>query len=103
MALPSIFTPLRSSASAPDTPDRLPLEQIRHRLHHALHDCRGVDAQRIIYRINMAGTPADLWLLRTDVYQCISRTRNQTEATGRINALMGCFSGWVPAAQLTRI
>ncbi|WP_372825370.1 hypothetical protein [Polaromonas sp.] len=103
MALPSIFTPLRPSPAAPDTPDRLPLEQIRHQLHQALHDCRSFDAQRIIYRINMAGTPADLWLLRSDLYQCIARARDQTEAARRINALMGTFSGWVPAAQLTRI
>ena len=79
MALPSIFTPLRPSPAAPDTPDRLPLEQIRHQLHQALHDCRSIDAQRIIYRINMAGTPADLWLLRSDLYQCIARARDQTD------------------------
>ncbi|MDO8372204.1 MAG: hypothetical protein V4639_12445 [Pseudomonadota bacterium] len=103
MAFPSIFAAMRPSPAAPDTPDRMPLEQIRHQLHQTLHDCKSVDAQRIIFRINIADTPADLWLLRSDLYQCISRARDQTEAARRINALLDAFSGWLPAAQLTRI
>ena len=103
MAFPSIFAAMRTPPAAPDTPDRLPLEQIRHQLHQTLHDCKSIDAQRIIFRINTADTPADLWLLRSDLYQCISRARDQTEAARRINALLGTFSGWLPAAQLTPI
>lgn len=103
MAFPSIFAAMRPSPAAPDTPDRMPLEQIRHQLHQTLHDCKSVDAQRIIFRINIADTPADLWLLRSDLHQCISRARDQTEAARRINALLDAFSGWLPAAQLTRI
>ena len=103
MALTSIFAAMRPPPAAPDTTDRIPLEQIRHQMHQTLHDCKSVDAQRIIFRINTAPTPADLWLLRSDLYQCISRTRDQAEATRRINALLGTFSGWLPAAQLTPI
>lgn len=103
MAFPSIFAAMRTPAAAPDTPDRMPLEQIRHQLRQTLHDCKSIDTQRIIFRINMADTPADLWLLRSDLYQCISRARDQAEAARRINALLDAFSGWLPAAQLTRI
>ncbi|MDI1237005.1 MAG: hypothetical protein PSV26_05915 [Polaromonas sp.] len=103
MALSSIFAAMRPVAGAPDTPVRMPIEQIRHQLHQTLHDCTSIDAQRIIFRINTADTPADLWLLRCDLYQCISRTRDQAEAARRINALLHTFSGWLPAAQLTPI
>ena len=103
MALPSIFAAMRPPPAAPDTAYRMPIEQIRHQLHQTLHDCKSIDAQRIIFRINTADTPADLWLLRSDLYQCISRARDQAEAARRINALLATFSGWLPAAQLTLI
>ena len=107
MAFPSIFAALwpapPAASDPPAAPVRMPLEQIRHQLHQTLHDCRSVDAQRIIFRINTADTAADLWLLRSDLYQCISRTHDQTEAARRINALLLTFSGWLPAAQLTPI
>jgi len=103
MAFTSLFAAMRPPAAAPDTTDRVPLEQIRHQMHQTLHDCKSADAQRIIFRINTALTPADLWLLRSDLYQCISRARDQTEAARRINALLGTFNGWLPAAQLTPI
>lgn len=103
MAPTSLFAAMRPPPAASDTTERMPLEQIRHQMHQTLHDCKSVDAQRIIFRINTAATPADLWLLRSDLYQCISRTRDQAEATRRINALLGTFSGWLPAAQLTPI
>ena len=75
MALTSIFAAMRTPPAAPDTTERMPLEQIRHQMHQILHDCKSVDAQRIIFRINTAPAPADLWLLRSDLYQCISRAR----------------------------
>ena len=51
----------------------------------------------------MADTPADLWLLRSDLYPCVSRTCDQAEAARRINALLDTFSGWLPATQLARV
>ena len=83
--------------------ERLTLEEIRHRLHQALSDCKDMAAQRVIYRINVATTPSELWLLRCDLHQCISRTHNQAEASKRVNELLDAFKGWVPARQLTPI
>jgi hypothetical protein len=103
MALPSLFSAIRPPSAAPGTPDRLTLEQIRHRLHQVLHDCESAEAQRIIFRINMADSPAALWLLRSDLHQCVSRARDQAEAARRINAVLDTFTGWLPATQLTRI
>ncbi|MDO9402975.1 MAG: hypothetical protein Q7T87_02975 [Polaromonas sp.] len=84
-------------------PHRLPLEQVRERLQGTLHDCRDMRAQRLVYKINVAKTGADLWLLRSDLYQCISQTHNQAEAVKRINELVSVFEGWIPARNLTRI
>jgi len=84
-------------------PDRLRLEQIRERLYAALLDCKNMHAQRVIYRINVAATPSELWLLRSDLYQCIARIHDQAEATRRTNHLLDAFEGWVPSQQLTPI
>ena len=91
------------SAAVFKQPHRLPLEQVRASLQGTLHDCRDMRAQRLIYKINAAKTGPDLWLLRSDLYQCISQTHNQTEAVKRINDLVPVFEGWVPARNLTRI
>lgn len=83
--------------------DRVPLEQVRESLLALLHDCRDMQSQRVIYRINMAKTPAELWLLRSDLHQCIAQAHSQGEAAERINSLIEVFEGWLPAGQLLRI
>jgi hypothetical protein len=84
-------------------PERLSLEQLRERLYAALLDCKDMGVQRVIYRINVAATPTELWLLRSDLHQCIARVHDQAEATRRTNNLLDAFEGWVPSHQLTRI
>lgn len=91
------------SAAVYKQPHRRPLDEVRAILQGTLHDCRDLRAQRLIYKINAAKTGSDLWLLRSDLYQCISQTHNQTEAVRRINELVPVFEGWVPACNLTRI
>jgi hypothetical protein len=83
--------------------NRLPIEQIRESLQAVLHDCKDMRTQRVIYKINIARTPADLWLLRSDLHQCIAKVHSQTEAAERVNSLIHVFEGWVPASQLTPI
>ncbi len=82
---------------------RLTLSQLRESLQILLHDCQDTQSQRVIYKINIARTPAELWLLRSDLHQCISRVHNQTEAVQRINSVVEGFAGWMPSSQLTRI
>lgn len=94
----SIFAARQPSHATP-----LTLEQIRDRLYHALSDCKDMATQRAIYKINLARTPPDLWVLRCDLHQCIARVHDQAEATRRINALLDVFKGWVPSHQMTRI
>ena len=95
------FTPRFSNSKVDDK--RLPIEHIRRTFQEALHDCKNMGAQRLIYKINIAPTPSDLWLLRSDVHQCIAQTHSQSEAAERINALIPAFDGWLPASKLNRI
>ena len=83
--------------------NRLPVEQVRESLQALLHDCRCMRSQRVLYKINVAQTPAELWLLRSDLHQCIAQTHSQSEAAERINSLIEVFEGWLPAGQLLRI
>jgi hypothetical protein len=84
---------------------QLPIEQIRHSLRRTLDDCKDKDirAQRVMFKINAAKTPADLWMLRSDLHQCISQVHSQRVAVERINSLVDVFEGWIPPSQLTRI
>lgn len=88
----------------PASQTRLPLEQIRQQMHLTLHDCSASQCtQRMIYKINLAETPAELWQLRGDLHLCISRLHGQAKAAERINTLLHGFTGWIPPSQLLRI
>lgn len=95
--------------AAPVFPDsrrpanRVPIDQIRESLLALLHDCSDMRTQRLIYSIKVAKAPSDLWLLRSDLHQCIAQTHSQSEAAERINSLIEVFEGWLPADQLLRI
>ena len=96
-----IAAPVFSDSRRPVS--RVPIEQIRESLLALLHDCRDMRTQRLIYQIKVAKTPSDLWLLRSDLHQCIAQTHSQSEAAERINSLIEVFEGWLPAGQLLRI
>jgi hypothetical protein len=98
-----ITAPAAFSDSGRSTASRMPVEQIRESLQALLHDCKDMRSERVLYKINMAQTPSELWLLRSDLHQCIAQTHTQTEAAERINSLIEVFDGWLPAGQLTRI
>ena len=96
-----IAAPVFSDSRRPA--NRVPIEQIRESLLALLHDCRDMRTQRLIYKIKVAKTPSDLWLLRSDLHQCIAQTHSQSEAAERINSLIEVFEGWLPADQLLKI
>lgn len=82
---------------------RLPVAEIRQRLRQAVHDCPGMDAQRLQFKIMAASSARELWMLRSDLYDCIGRHHSQAFAVTRVNALLPCFDGWLPSHQLVRI
>ncbi len=96
-----IKSPRFSSFSKTET--RLPLETLRESLLALLHDCTDLRAQRVVYKIKCTRDAAELWLMRSELHQCIATLHSQSEAARRINSLVHMFEGWVPASQLTRI
>ncbi len=98
-----IAAPAAFADSGRPPANRLPVEQIRESLQNLLHDCQDMRSQRVLYKISVAQTPSELWMLRSDLHQCISQAHTQTEAAERINSLIEVFEGWVPVSQLTRI
>ena len=81
----------------------LPLADIQRNLCEALYECQGVRVDRLLYKINTAKTPAELWALRSDLHQCIAQIHTEGEAAHRINGLSAVFKGWIPGTQLTKI
>jgi hypothetical protein len=81
----------------------LPLDVIQVSLREALLGCHGVRADRLLYKIDIAKTPSELWGLRSDLHQCIAQVHTEGIAAHRINELSAVFAGWIPAAQLVKI
>ena len=95
-----------SSAKRDKTPKTdLPvkLDPIREHFYSAMRDCADSRAERMAYKIKVARTASELWLLRSDLHLCISQTHSQSVAAERINALIPAFKGLLPASQLSRI
>lgn len=104
MLIPKIFTTSWFHSSGPQSlTERLPIEEIRQSFKAALHDCISDSTPRLLYKIDSAATPADLWMLRSDLHQCIAQAHSQNVAIHRINELVEVFEGWIAPAQLTRI
>ena len=82
---------------------RLALADIQLSLRATLVGCHGVRADRLLYKIDIAKTPAELWALRSDLHQCIAQIHSEGVAAYRINGLSAVFQGWIPAAQLIKV
>jgi hypothetical protein len=80
-----------------------PLERIKMHMKHALADCEGPECEKLHYKLDAARSANDLWQLRSDLHQLISRLHSQQEAARRINHLLPCFAHWLPPHQLIRI
>lgn len=103
LVIQRIFGASIRSARAARRSQKLTLDQLRQHLQSALVDCSGMPAHRLGYKINVSRTAGDLWLLRSDLYLCISQEHSQGVAAERINGLIPAFEGWLPASQLRRI
>ena len=84
-------------------PQKLHLGEVRLLMHDALQECQGPACERMRWRIDGARAAQDLWLLRGDIFQLVSRQFCQEEAVRRVNALLPAFSGWLPERVLTRL
>jgi hypothetical protein len=92
-----------SDLAAPTLKGKMPLAEIKRHMNQCMHDMPGIEAERLRYKIAAARTVADLWLLRSDMYQTIAKLQNQSEAAVRINNLLVHFAHWLPTRQLVKI
>jgi hypothetical protein len=100
----SISLSFRRSKSAADAPSqKASLSQIKLKLELSFQDVNSQDAERLRYKIRGSREVKELWMLRSDVHQLISRQISQQEAAVRINALLPLFSGWMPTKSLVKI
>jgi hypothetical protein len=100
----SLSLPFRRSQERREAkPQKMTVSQVKLQLELSFQDAVGSEAERLRYKIRAARDVRDLWMLRSDVHQLISRQINQQEAAQRINALLPHFAGWMPKHLLTAI
>lgn len=92
----------RNSACSIATP-RTSIDQIKMTMEASIQELRGIAAVRLRRDIRCASSVRELWLLRGDTYSLISMQVNQQAAAVAINALLPCFTGWMPEHQLLEI
>jgi hypothetical protein len=68
-----------------------PLSMVRREFVDALRDIRTQQAGDLLGRIRTARSMRDLWHLRTEIYNLVSRHRDESEATVRLNRLNRFF------------
>lgn len=100
----SFSLPRRSSKSSPDThKPKMSVSQVKLQLELSFQDMQSHEADHLRHRIRSAREVKDVWMLRSDVHQLISRQISQHVAAERINALLHCFEQWLPEKTLLRI
>ncbi len=100
----SMSLPFRlSKARNEEEIKKMPISQIKRKIELSLQDLEGSDADTLRYKIRSSREVKDLWMLRTDIHQAISRHISQQVAAERINALLPCFEYWIPAKAMTKI
>jgi hypothetical protein len=98
----SLSLPFRFSKNKAEA-QRATLSHIKLRVELSIQDLEGQDAERLRYKIRGTREVSDLWMMRSDVYQLISKRQSQAEAAQRVNALLPLFEGWIPRQQMTQI
>lgn len=82
---------------------RSPMAALRGEMILCIEDCEALDRYKLLRSILRASDGMDLWLLRIDLFQCISRQCGQKEARRRINAMRPSFAQWVPKPMLMEV
>ena len=93
----------RSKERSEEQAQKMSLSHIKLQLELSFQDVETQDADRLRHKIRAAREVHDVWMLRSDAHQLISRQLSQQEAAQRINALLPCFAGWMPKASLAAI
>jgi predicted component of type VI protein secretion system len=94
---------MRSKSSIEESGKKLSLSQIKLNVELSFQDIDGQDAERLRYKVRGAREVKELWMLRSDIHQLISRRFSQQEAAQRINALLPSFEHWIPTHTRVKI
>lgn len=94
---------LRSKAQADAVKNKASLSEVKLRLELSFQDIESAQADRLRHKIRATREVKELWMLRSDAHQLISRQMGQQEAAKRINALLTCFAQWMPEKSLVKI
>ncbi len=100
----SLSMPFRRSKNASDaTPAKMSLAQVKLQVELSFQDLEGEEVDRMRYKVRSVRDVKELWMLRSDIHQLISRRHSQYVAAERINGLLPCFEGWIPAKSMAKI
>jgi hypothetical protein len=99
----SLSMPFMRSRSSEEAKSKMTLSQVKLKVELCFQDVDGQEADRMRFKVRGAREVKDLWMLRSDIHQLISRRLSQQEAAERINALLPCFEGWIPKLSLAKI
>ena len=94
---------LRSKAQTEAAKPKTSLSTVKLKVELCFQDIDSDTAERLRYKIRGSREVKDLWMLRIDIHQMISRHISQDEAAKRINALLPYFEHWIAAKELTKI
>jgi hypothetical protein len=101
-ALMKWLNSLPGESEAP-MPPQSSVGELRQRCLAVIADCARLNDERIRAQIGRAANAQQLWQLRGDVYQAISRQHCEAEAARRLNELLPAFEGWLPPGALRRL
>ena len=93
----------RSKQPREEVPKKMTLSQIKLSIELCIQDVQGQEAERLRYKIRAVRDVRELWMLRSDVHQVISKQQSQQAAAQTINDLLPCFAGWMPERLLVKI
>lgn len=83
--------------------NKMSLSNIKLRMELCFQELETPEADHLRHKLRGTREVKDLWMLRSDVHQLISREISQIEAAERINALLPCFAHWLPANEVVKI
>ena len=97
-AWPGLLASTRAADSSKVMVGPVPLEGVRREFTLSLIDIRCAAARDALYRIDTARSLHELWHLRLEIFDLVSRHHDQSEAASRLDRLNRHFPTRVPRA-----
>ena len=98
-AWPGLLASTRAADSSKRMLGPVPLEGVRHEFTQSLVDIRTAPARAMLYRIDEVRSLHELWHLRPEVFNLVSRHHDQAEAASRLARLNRHFPTRAPRSR----